>query len=780
MKRAADTLTAWFNLRTLLAVLGLLLLLSPSSPAILNWLDQSLFTLGIKLHNPPEPRLGVSLVELPEDEVAFLTRDPGKAEKTFQLLDRVTGSDKIVVGLLLPEAPDRPATADSLLAGLLADGESLSASLAEEERNTLESYLNVSGGLRRLQQHPQVLMAHSPASPHSPQVKHEASAAGAYARWFLPWLRPALEKVDTASLAGQPLPLLWQGDEEPRAGFILDLYARLARAESVKWMEYTGVQVGAAWFPLSFDGSIFPYPHAQPRERLSLDDALENRLSNNLILLGPRNSPQLANVANALRSFDNNSYYRTPFWFASARAILLLLVAFHLLVIIPRLSYSAGVLASCLLALILVVSQLGWQITQWQWLPMGVAVQFLLFGHLLMMIWKRQHERSMEWQAAAHGARYQLGLQLFRDGRADDALLAIKECFTTDAVLGLMYDIAAQQERKRHYGEALKTYRALTERRNNFRDAPQKVEKLMAFSSGAGTAITGESEITKTLIISESSINKPVLGRYEVERELGRGAMGVVYLGRDPKIARYVAIKTLSYGQLDPDEMEEFKQRFFREAEAAGRLSHPNIVTIYDVGEEHDLAFIAMDYVKGSPLNAFVHDDSRLPVKEVLRIMAEAADALEYAHGKKVVHRDIKPANILYSAESGHIKVTDFGVARLVDSARTNTGDVLGSPLYMSPEQMKGARVEHYTDIYSLGVTLFQLLSGKLPFNGENLANLTYNIIHDKTPNIRQIRPDLPAGITRIVNRALQKDPAKRFPNAAAMAEALRKLMDEV
>src|SRR5690606_30180981 len=166
-------------------------------------------------------------------------------------------------------------------------------------------------------------------------------------------------------------------------------------------------------------------------------------------------------------------------------------------------------------------------------------------------------------------------------------------------------------------------------------------------------------------IISESSINKPVLGRYEIERELGRGAMGVVYLGRDPKIARQVAIKTLSYAQVEPSELDEFKQRFFREAEAAGRLNHPNIVTIYDVGEEHDLAFIAMDYVRGQPLSAFANEANLLPPVTVVKAIIEVADALEYAHNKQIIHRDIKPANIMYEPNTQHVKVTDFGVARI-------------------------------------------------------------------------------------------------------------------
>lgn len=569
--------------------------------------------------------------------------------------------------------------------------------------------------------------------------------------------------------------MLWSRDGQPQSSFLLRLYARFANAEHIVWHEYADVQLGGIHLPLSADGSFMPYPHPLATKRYSLDEALEDRLDNNLILLGAADGPELDRLANALRSMDSHNYYRTPFWFVGVDVVLLLLAVFYLTIILPKLSYTTGVLASSLLVLVLLVAQVGWQITQWQWLPMGTEIQFLLFGHLLMSLWKGNKEQSMQLQATAHGARYQLGLQLFRDGRSDDALLALKECFTSDAVLALMYDLASQQERKRHYGEAVKTYVAIVSRRKNFRDAAEKVEKLMAFSSGGAAHLGSDTEVAKTLIISESSINKPVLGRYEIERELGRGAMGVVYLGRDPKIARQVAIKTLSYGQLESHELNEFKQRFFREAEAAGRLNHPNIVTVYDVGEEHDLAFIAMDYIKGKALSAHVEEHSLLPVADVLYIAAEVADALEYAHANQIVHRDIKPANIMYQAEEERIKVTDFGIARIVDSAKTSTGDVLGSPLYMSPEQLKGGSVDRRTDVYSLGVTLYQLLTGKLPFAGDNLANLTYNIIHAKPRSVRELRPDLPKGLPRIINRALHKEADKRYTSAAAMAEALRR-----
>ena len=255
--------------------------------------------------------------------------------------------------------------------------------------------------------------------------------------------------------------------------------------------------------------------------------------------------------------------------------------------------------------------------------------------------------------------------------------------------------------------------------------------------------------------------------------------MGIVYLGRDPKISRQVAIKTLSYNNIANSELDEFKERFFREAEAAGRLNHPNIVTIYDVGEEHDLAFIAMDYVEGESLSAHSDADHLLPVEKVYQIIIDVAEALHYAHGKNVVHRDIKPSNIMYEPVSGKVKVTDFGVARIIDNTKTQTGDILGSPMYMSPEQLKAARVTEHTDIYSLGVTYYQLLTGKLPHGGDNLANLTYAIIHEKPMGVRELRPDLPRNITRIINKAMNKDPNKRYQNAGDFANAVRKALEE-
>jgi eukaryotic-like serine/threonine-protein kinase len=267
-----------------------------------------------------------------------------------------------------------------------------------------------------------------------------------------------------------------------------------------------------------------------------------------------------------------------------------------------------------------------------------------------------------------------------------------------------------------------------------------------------------------------------MLGRYEVEKELGKGAMGVVYLGKDPKISRVVAIKTMALSQeFEPDELEDVKARFFREAETAGRLNHPNIVTIYDAGEEHDLAYIAMEFLKGKDLVPYSKPDHLLPLPKMLNIMARVADALGYAHTLNVVHRDIKPANIMYDMESDTVKVTDFGIARITDSSKTKTGMVLGTPSYMSPEQLAGKKIEGYSDLFSLGVSLYQLACGKLPFEGDSMAQLMFRIASEPPADILTIRPDLPPCVVEIISKALAKQVEERYQTGNEMAEAIRR-----
>src|SRR6267143_1990937 len=227
---------------------------------------------------------------------------------------------------------------------------------------------------------------------------------------------------------------------------------------------------------------------------------------------------------------------------------------------------------------------------------------------------------------------------------------------------------------------------------------------------------------------------------------------------------------------LDFERKRQFNKAegFFREAETAGRLSHPNIVTIYDTGEEHDFCYIAMELLKGGDLAPYTKAGNLLPVDQVVSITARVADALGYAHRQGVVHRDIKPANMMYHRESDTLKVTDFGIARLTDSSRTKTGMVLGTPSYMSPEQLAGKRIEGRSDLFSLGVTLYQLLCGRLPFEGESMAQLMFKIANDPPTDMRTISPELAPPLVAFVERALGKNPDERFQTGEEFGGALR------
>jgi predicted Ser/Thr protein kinase len=264
------------------------------------------------------------------------------------------------------------------------------------------------------------------------------------------------------------------------------------------------------------------------------------------------------------------------------------------------------------------------------------------------------------------------------------------------------------------------------------------------------------------------------LGRYVLEREIGRGAMGIVYLGRDSAINRLVAIKAIPLAaEFSDTELAEARVRFFREAETAGRLNHPNIVTIYDVGEERGLAYIAMEYLKGRHLSDYSASNSLLEPRKVLELIARTADALGFAHKQQVVHRDIKPANLMYDSSTGVLKITDFGIARLTGAGSTRTGIVLGTPSFMSPEQLEGRTVTGRSDLFSLGVSLFQLLTGQLPFTADSMTGLMQQIAEAPHPPLRAFRPDLPACVESVIDRALAKDPEARFDSGAQMAAAL-------
>jgi serine/threonine-protein kinase len=382
------------------------------------------------------------------------------------------------------------------------------------------------------------------------------------------------------------------------------------------------------------------------------------------------------------------------------------------------------------------------------------AVALLVAYAALALLRRQRQTKSDALPAESNRLR---GLALMGQGQLDKAFEAFRTCPLDDGLMQNLYKLALDFERQRQFAEAAVVYRYMAGHNPTFRDIEQRQVR--------GSATPDAVEPARLLSI----------GRYEIGKPIGKGAMGLVYLARDTTINRIVAIKTMALSQeFEESELAEVKERFFREAETAGRLNHPNIVTIYDAGEENGLAYIVMEFLKGGDLIPFTKPGQVLPWPQVVSILARVADALAYAHGNKVVHRDVKPANVMYEPVSDQVKVTDFGVARLTDVSKTKTGMVLGTPSFMSPEQLTGKKVDGRSDLFSLGVTLYQMLGGRPPFVGESLVQLMRKITGESPADIRSVNPLVPDALAAVVERALIKDVALRYQSGEEMARDLR------
>jgi serine/threonine-protein kinase len=372
-----------------------------------------------------------------------------------------------------------------------------------------------------------------------------------------------------------------------------------------------------------------------------------------------------------------------------------------------------------------------------------------------------------------------LGLSFQGQGLLDMAFDSFRKCSLEDeSVKEALYNLGLDFERKRMFNKAVSAYEYLLTG-GAFKDANDRrwrIRRAETKSMAGGAPAGGRAENT---VLFGDTKTRPTLGRYEVIKEIGKGAIGTVYLGLDPKINRKVAIKTLRYDEVDAEQLKEIKERFFREAEAAGRLSHPNIVTIFDVGEDYDITYMAMEYLDGHDLTSHCRKETLLPPKIALNIIIRVAFALDYAHKHKVVHRDIKPANIMLT-EKGHVKVTDFGIARLTGGDSTQTGVILGTPNYMSPEQVLGKKLDGRSDIFSLGAVFYELLTGEKPFKSNNIGNLMHNIASAKFRPLKEVRPDAPDCCGELINKMMARSRAERFSNAGEVVIAAQQCLEKM
>ena len=482
-------------------------------------------------------------------------------------------------------------------------------------------------------------------------------------------------------------------------------------------------------------------------------------------------------LAHSVSSILKEHFFRTPGWTIWVSLVVYLVVALYLILLLPKLRAGPAALFTLAIFAVLLGTHFGLMMGPGIWVKLMLPAALLIIGHLLLTT-KRflMTERGKE-QADAAGAESNrmLGLAFQQQGQLDMAFDKFRKCPVDEQLLENVYSLALDFERRRQFNKAEAAFGFINQNDPKFKDVAERMNRAKAMSE---TIILGGSSSARssaaTMVISGTG-EKPMLGRYQVQKELGKGAMGVVYLGKDPKIGREVAIKTMALAaEFEGDELQEAKDRFFREAESAGRLDHPNIVRIFDAGEEHDLAFIAMEFLKGKDLVSNTKVPNLLPFDEMCDIMIKVGEALNHAHSLGVYHRDIKPANIMYDPDAKLPKVADFGIARVTDSSKTKTGMVLGTPSYMSPEQLGGKKIDGRSDLFSLGVTFYQLACGRLPFEGESMTQLMFAIANETQPNIMEYNPSLPPWVKEFVDQALAKNFEERFQDGNEFATAIR------
>ena len=491
--------------------------------------------------------------------------------------------------------------------------------------------------------------------------------------------------------------------------------------------------------------------------------------------------PAAEMMAHITSSILSEHFIVQPTWGIWATLAALLSVIGYLVAGLPRLSAGKAAVVTLVLFVTLLVVEFGLLAGASKWLQLVFPAALLVIGHLALTTKRFLMTEAGKLKSDEESAETNrmMGLAHQGQGQLDMAFDRFRRVSYSDALMDNLSNLALDFERKRQFNKAQAVYEYMATQNKNYKGLAAKLSRAKNLSETV--ILGGSSHPGGTMLLDGGGVEKPMLGRYQVEKELGKGAMGVVYLGKDPKIGRVVAIKTMALSQeFEGEELDDARERFFREAETAGRLQHQNIVTIFDAGEEHDLAFIAMEFLKGKDLADVSKTGQLLPIPKVLSIVARVAEALAYAHKLNVVHRDIKPANIMYDLETDSVKVTDFGIARITDSSKTKTGLVLGTPSFMSPEQIAGKKVDGRSDLYSLGVMLFQMLAGVLPFRGDSMAELMYKIANEPAPDIRIIRAELPEKLANIIALSISKKPETRYQDGDQFAADLRAIMGDV
>jgi len=491
--------------------------------------------------------------------------------------------------------------------------------------------------------------------------------------------------------------------------------------------------------------------------------------------------PRVELTANIIEGLMNGRYLNRPETMIYIEALLILMLGLLASFFFPRLSYfpRTAMIGAILFALF--ITSVIFFVAFNTWFKIIYIVLSLATLYVVLSVKEIvEREKSMvETAKDSIETNRMLGLSLQSQGMLDLAFEKFRKCPIDDTMRDLLYNLALDFERKRMVNKSINVYEYILREVKTFRDLDMRLPKLRKFAGELSLGKHKDKAQVK-LVISDDLETKPTVGRYEIIDQLGQGAMGIVYKARDPRINRLVAIKTIRFSDdFEDKQVNEVKERFFKEAELAGKLAHPSIISIHDIGEDYELTYMAMELLDGKDLDHYCRKENLLPLRKVLDIIADTADALDYAHSHGVIHRDVKPGNIMLLTD-GTIKVTDFGIAKAVSSSQTKSGIILGTPNYMSPEQINGKQLDGRSDIFSLGSVFYQMLTGSLPFGGKTITELFYQITQGKHPSPRKFNPRVIKPCEQLIDKALAKDPDQRFHKASDFAKYMRILGQKI
>ncbi len=824
-----------------LAITFVVLVLSWVRPAFLDTLEYQLFDLRLKWFGASGPVQNIAIVAIDEESITKLGRWPWPRSRITALVDSLAAKGAKVIGLSLILSEPEEQSGLAALAKVEEQFRTLGAvkggpeflQALQDIRTSLDNDGKLKDAIARAGK---VLLpgfgdlegSRGGAPAGKSEGVPEFAARSAFTNlgiqgdpsvihvpratemtWPLPALGEAAAGVghinrlpDRDGISRwEPLVVEYRNQYFPHFALAVAAKAMGVPRERIQVVFGEGVNLGGTQIPTDGQMRLLINYYGQPKTfpYYSAFDVLNDKIAasafqGKIVLVGAT-APGVGDVeptplapifpgvekhANLIANIQAGHFLTRPFWVELYELLTILVLGLLTAFLMPRLGAGLGSAVGAVLFGGVLAAGLVAFATGGIWLPVAYPALLVLLNYLAITargFLKVEREKEIV-EEQSDEANKLLGLTFQGKGMLDLAWEKFSHIPVDDEIKGVLYNLALDFERKRQPAKALTVYERIASVGKSFRDVQDRMVKVKAAATTPSFGPVGGSKRGEGTAILEG-VERPTLGRYELVKELGRGAMGIVYQGLDPKINRTVAIKTVHFDDVEEAQLPQVKERFFREAQAAGGLNHPNVLTIYDSGEEMDVAWIAMEYLSGKDLESYCKKDGLLPWPRVLEICAKAADALDYAHKNGIVHRDIKPANIML-LENGEVKVTDFGIARVVSSSQTKTGVVMGSPSYMSPEQIAGKKVDGRSDLFSLGVVLYELLTGERPFRGESIATIMFQITSSPPPPMTDFVPKLPPIFQKLIEKALAKDLTQRFQTGEEFAKTLRALRERL